>query len=413
MNRSTSQSCRRRIRPTFRCRRSRMAHRLSQGPSPIRHQPRHSNRPRYRSPNSPEGIRTLDGESEWKPAVVRYLGRPEYSTISTNRNPGAVKGDGRDHSARGPEYHRERLAKLVVGGFGLNRVAGKRVDDMVDWSPRTLRRTPTGSSGRQKGALIGRGSAVRTDLKERPLNVIAPREISDALVAIARIGMGGHEEDLLRRDPRRLRWSAHDARPAVHAPEGAQARRWRGPPACRWRRHRPGEPSRRLACVLSRKASSYWPSSTLPALSSLPGDARPPSSADAESRAHVPRSLGRGANARPRQSSHLHQFIWLSTLIVPSRTSAMNCGPRPESDKSCIASRIGSGPLECRTARRSRGTHRRDPRHVFQCRGLPDPPTAAHSSRTPSRALRRPGNKHDRLLSRTLDGDVTRHGSPC
>jgi hypothetical protein len=154
-------------------------------------------KPAAAAAKKPAGPVTLDGEEPFVPWIPKTAGDKtvldELPTAKAARVVRRVLNNG--IKAEGP-IHADRLAKLTVGAFGLNRASEARKEALLSTLPPSA--VVDGylwPEGIDPASWTGfRRQVSSTD---RPLEHVAPEEIGNAMVALCRSSAGMRREELL------------------------------------------------------------------------------------------------------------------------------------------------------------------------------------------------------------------------
>ncbi|MGZ4539995.1 MAG: DUF4011 domain-containing protein, partial [Blastococcus sp.] len=149
------------------------------------------------APRKPAGPAVLDGETQFVPWIPKVAGEKsvldELPTSKAARVVRRVLTAG--IKAEGP-IHVDRLARLTVGAFGLNRVAESRKEALLSLLPPSA--VVDGylwPEGVDRASWAGfRRQMSSTD---RPLEHVAPEELANAMAALCRAGAGMRRDELL------------------------------------------------------------------------------------------------------------------------------------------------------------------------------------------------------------------------
>jgi hypothetical protein len=145
----------------------------------------------------PAGPAALDGEAQFVPWIPKAAGDKtvldELPAAKAARVVRRVLTAG--IKAEGP-VHVDRLAKLTLGAFGLNRVAESRKEMLLSLLPPSAvvddYLWPDGVDGASWTGFRRQMSST-----DRPLEHIAPEEVANAMAALCRAGAGMRRDELL------------------------------------------------------------------------------------------------------------------------------------------------------------------------------------------------------------------------
>jgi len=149
------------------------------------------------APKKPAGPVALDGETPFVPWIPKTAGEKavldELPSAKSARVVRRVLNNG--IKAEGP-IHVDRLAKLTVGAFGLNRATEARKEALLSTLPPSAvvdgYLWPEGVSPDSWDGFRRQVSST-----DRPLEHVAPEEIGNAMVALCRSSAGMRRDELL------------------------------------------------------------------------------------------------------------------------------------------------------------------------------------------------------------------------
>jgi hypothetical protein len=150
-----------------------------------------------RAARKPTGPARLDGEAQFVPWIPKVAGEKsvldELPAAKAARVVRRVLTAG--IKAEGP-IHVDRLARLTVGAFGLNRVAESRKEALLSLLPPSAvvddYLWPDGVD-----AASWTGFRRQMSSTDRPLEHVAPEEVANAMAALCRAGAGMRRDELL------------------------------------------------------------------------------------------------------------------------------------------------------------------------------------------------------------------------